>query len=93
MFFKIGDLKKFRNIHRKAPLLDSFLKKVGGLQICNFIQKETPTQVFSCEYYEIFKNTLFYRTPPIADSGACEKSYNCNGILQLSDCNQFGSES
>ena len=93
MFFKIGDLKKFRNIHRKAPLLESFLKKVGGLQICNFIQKETATQVFSCEYYEIFKNTLFYRTPPMAASGAYEKSHNCNGILQLLDCNQFDSES
>ena len=26
---------------------------------CNFIQKETPTQVFSCELCEIFKNTFF----------------------------------
>ena len=23
------------------------------------IKKETPTQVFSCEFYEIFKNTFF----------------------------------
>ena len=27
--------------------------------------KETPTQVFSCEYYEIFKSNFFYRTPPV----------------------------
>ena len=26
---------------------------------CNFIKKETPTQVFSCEFYEISKNTFF----------------------------------
>ena len=25
-------------------------------------------QVFSCEYHKIFKNTLFYRTPPAAVS-------------------------
>ena len=25
----------------------------------NFIKKETPTQVFSCEFFEIFKNTGF----------------------------------
>ena len=30
--------------------------------------KETPTQVFSCEYCEIFKNSFFYRTPLVAAS-------------------------
>ena len=28
--------------------------------------KETPTQVFSCEFCEIFKNSFFYRKPPVA---------------------------
>ena len=27
-------------------------------QVCNFIKKETPTQVFSCEFYEIFKDNF-----------------------------------
>ena len=35
---------------------------------CNFIKKEALTQVFPCEFCEIFKNTFFYRTPPVADS-------------------------
>ena len=26
---------------------------------CNFIKKETMAQVFSCEFYEIFKNIFF----------------------------------
>ena len=30
--------------------------------------KETPTQVFSCEYREIFKSSFFYRTTPVAVS-------------------------
>ena len=25
-------------------------------------------QVFSCEFFEIFKNTYFYREPPVAAS-------------------------
>ena len=29
----------------------------------------TLAQVFSCEYCEIFKNTFFYRAPPVAASG------------------------
>ena len=27
--------------------------------------KKTPTQVFSCDYYEIFKDSFFYRTPVV----------------------------
>ena len=33
-----------------------------------FITKENSTQVVSCEFCEIFKNTIFYRTPPVAAS-------------------------
>ena len=31
-------------------------------EACNFVKKETPALVFSCEFYEISKNT-FHRTP------------------------------
>ena len=30
--------------------------------------KKSPTQVFSCEYVEIFKNSFFYRTPQVTAS-------------------------
>ena len=29
------------------------------LQACNFIEKETLAKVFSCEFWEISKNTFF----------------------------------
>ena len=51
MFHEKSRSQKFRNIHRKTPVLESFFNKVTDLQ--------TPTQVFSCEYCEIFKNTYF----------------------------------
>ena len=35
---------------------------------CNFNNKETLTQVFSCEFCEIYKNTFCYRIPPLAVS-------------------------
>ena len=38
------------------------------LQACNFIKKETLVQVFSCEFCQISKNTLSYRTPLVAAS-------------------------
>ena len=37
--------------------MESVFNKVAGLQ--------APIQVFSCEICEIFKNTFFYRTPPV----------------------------
>ena len=39
-------------------MLKSLFHKVTGLKTYIFI-KETPTQVFYCEYCEIFKNTYF----------------------------------
>ena len=32
-------------------------------EACNFIKKETLSQVFSCEFCEISKSTFSYRTP------------------------------
>ena len=34
----------------------------------NFIKKGILAQVFSCEFYKIFKNTFFYRTPLVTPS-------------------------
>ena len=55
MFLKISQ------IYRKTPVLVSLFNKVAGL-------KETLPRVFSCEICEIFKNTFFSRTPPMAAS-------------------------
>ena len=35
-------------------------------QACNVTIKKTPTQVFSCEYSEIFTNSYFDRKPLVA---------------------------
>ena len=35
---------------------------------CNFTEKETMPQVFSCEFCEIFKDNFSNRTPPAAVS-------------------------
>ena len=40
----------------------------GLIEACNFIKKEALTQVFSCEFCEIYKNTFYYRTPLVAAS-------------------------
>ena len=44
-------------------MLESLFNRVVGLQGCNFIEKETITQVFSCEFCEIFKDTQREKAP------------------------------
>ena len=44
----------------------SLCNKVADLSSVTLFKKEVLAQVFSCEIYEIFKNTFFYRTPQVA---------------------------
>ena len=59
--------KVFLEIHKihKKHLCKSLLFDLLNFLI-NFIKKETLAQVFSGEFCEIFKNTLFHRTPLVA---------------------------
>ena len=65
MFFKIDVLENFRKFHRKTLVFESLLIK---LQAWRPLFKETPIQVLFCEICKIFKNTFYYRTPPVAAS-------------------------
>ena len=47
---------------------------------CNFIKKETLTQVLSCEFCEIFKNTFFYRTSLVAVSVYIKFLRHCKSL-------------
>ena len=55
-----------QNSQESTLARDTFLMKLQ--KACNFINKESLAQVFSCEFCEISKNTFFYRTPPVAAS-------------------------
>ena len=56
-----GVLRNFTKFTGKQLCQSLFFKFPG--QVCNFIKKETLTQVFSCEFREISKSTFSYRTP------------------------------
>ena len=67
MFFKIDiprtfkaslDIHRFCKIYRKAPVLESLFNEVADLSL-QLQWKETPAEVFSCEFYEIFKKISF----------------------------------
>ena len=44
-----------------------FDKKTEG-SACNFLKKETPAQVLSWEFCDIYKNIFYYRTSTVAAS-------------------------
>ena len=44
-------------------------------------KKEAMTQVFSCEFCKVFKNTFLYKTPPVTASGL---SKECQGFRYIS---------
>ena len=47
--------QKFPKIHRKTAVMESLFNKFVGLVSANS-KKETPTEVFSCEFCENFQN-------------------------------------
>ena len=52
---------KFSNIHQKISVLKSLFNIVRDLKTRNSNKKDTPTQVFSCEYHKIFKDSCFIK--------------------------------
>ena len=64
-------LKKTHSVESQKPesVSRSWSVKIHKkTQACNVIKKETLANVISCDFCKIFKNTSFYRTPPVAVS-------------------------
>ena len=49
-------------------LSEAVVQRCSGLRPATLLKKETLTQVFSCEFCKISKNTFFHRTPLVAAS-------------------------
>ena len=62
VFYKTDILKNFAKFTGKHLCQSLFSRSVTSLK------KETVAQLFSCEFCEIFKNSFFYKTPPVAAS-------------------------
>ena len=74
----LRNFSKFTEKHLCQSL--SFNKVAGGA--CNFIKKETLTQVFFCEFWQISKNTFFYKTPLVAASAPSTPNCPCTLFIR-----------
>ena len=55
-------------VTRRSSVQKDFLEILPQSSACNFNKNETLAHLFPCEICEISKNTISYRTPPVADS-------------------------
>ena len=58
VFYKKGFPKKFRNIHRKTPVLASLFNKVSGFQGCNVIKKRLQNRCFPVNIANFLRTTI-----------------------------------
>ena len=82
---------KFSDFHQKISVLKSLFNTVRELKACNFNKKETPTQVFSCEYHKIIKNSCFIEHPRwlllnMAEEFLIQARYLCRIIYKGEIC-------
>ena len=59
MFFKIGVVKNFYNIHRKTPVFESLSNKVASLKTFNFIKKRLQPRCFPVNIAKFLRKALF----------------------------------
>ena len=52
----VKNFEKFTGKHLRQSL---FFNKVADLRLITLLKKEIRAQVFSCEFFTIFKNTFF----------------------------------
>ena len=59
VFCKKRCSEKFPKFYIKTSVLESFFSIFAGLKSCNFVKNRLQHTFFSCEIWEIFKNTCF----------------------------------
>ena len=70
----ILDRSSRQEVFCRKDILKNFTKLTGKRLrqslwlLAGFIKRETPTKVFSCEFYEISKNIFSCRTLPVTAS-------------------------
>ena len=69
MFFKIGILWKFRNIHSKTPVLKSLPNKVTNLQSCKFIKKRLQHSYYLVNIAKFLETAFFYPPKTLTNEG------------------------
>ena len=83
---KRGVPRDFAKFAGKLMCQSPFFNKVADLRPATLLKKDTLAQMFSYEFCEIWKNSIFHRTPPVAASAVLSANYrflfNCMKIIK-----------
>ena len=101
LFCRKGVLRNFAKFIGKRVFHSLFFNKVAGLRPTTLLKKETLAQVFSCEFWVIYKSNYSCRTPLMAafliSSGSTDiylidgntSWQSVNNCLSYKDCTAF----
>ena len=69
-FYSVQIQTTHRSIHRRCSERKGVLRNLAKFTgvTYNFIKKETLAQVFSCEFCQLSRSTITFRTPPVTAS-------------------------
>ena len=59
VFCEKSCFENFAKLTGKHLCQSPFFNEVAGRRFVALLKKKTPTQMFSCKFYEIFQNTFF----------------------------------
>ena len=72
---KKGVPRNFAKFAGKLLCQSPFFNKVADLRPATLLKKDTLAQMFSYEFCEIWKNSIFHRTPPVVASAVLSANY------------------
>ena len=78
-----GVLRNFAKFTQKHLCQSLFFNKVAGLRPATLLKKRPGTDVFTCEFCEISKNTSLDRTSLVAASELCALSIYINTLKKI----------
>ena len=91
LFFRYcssGLFKNFLKLSRKH-LYRSLYWWSCWLPACNFFGKDNPIQVFSCKFYQIFKNTYFIESLGVTASESSSQTVSLHIIIKTCKWHQL----
>ena len=90
-FSKKGVLKKFRKIHLKTHVLESYFNRVSGLRVVTLLKKRLQHRCFQINFMKFLRTPFLQNTSVICLTVSFHKEvlYICSNLLLLEKWTKF----
>ena len=76
MFFEIGALKKYRNVHNKIPVLELLFNENADTKACNYFKNRLQHRCFSVKFAASFRASFLQKI-----YSGCLSTYLLNSLF------------